>query len=315
MFALCIESSHQRGMGHFYRSLVLAGALTQAGLRCKFYINNHEPSQAILRARGFAFDVVTFADHDGEWERRFIARDGIAVWINDRHRTDAAHAVHIKDAGLPLVTFDDRGTGAAYADLHIAGLAFDKAETLGGARVLRGLDYLILNPDIARVRRPRRGGNKIIVTMGGADTYGITVTVMRHLAAAGRSATVILGPSFAHHRELEAVISPAFSIKQSVASLIDELDSHDLAITAGGMTPIEACAAGVPCIIVAAEDFEIPSGRALVALGGAVFAGHYSEMDAGVFSRDLPLAAMSKAALAGVKLDGTRRVVEALVAL
>jgi spore coat polysaccharide biosynthesis predicted glycosyltransferase SpsG len=301
-------------MGHFYRSLVLAGALMQAGRRCKFYINAHEPSQAILRARGFAFDVVTFADH-GEWERCAIAQDGIAVWINDRHRTDAAHAAHIKDAGLPLVTFDDRGTGAAYADLHIAGLAFDETEKLGGRRILRGLDYLILNPAIARVRRPRQGGDKIIVTMGGADTYGITVTVMRHLAAAGRGATVILGPSFAHHRELEVVMSPAFTIKQSLPSLIDELDRHDLAITAGGMTPVEACAAGVPCIIVAAEDFEIPPGQALAALGGAVFAGHYSEMDAGVFSRDLPLAAMSKAALAGVKLEGIQRVVEALVAL
>lgn len=315
MFALCIESSHQRGMGHFYRSMVLADALAQAGRRCKFYINAHEPSQAILRARGYAFDVVTLTDHDGEWEQRAIGRGGISVWINDRHRTDATHAARIKDAGLPLVTFDDRGTGAAYADLHIAGLAFDETEKMGGVRVLRGLDYLILNPDIARVRRPRQGGDKIIVTMGGADTYGITVTVMRHLAAAGRSATVVLGPSFAHHRELEAVMSPAFTIKQSVPSLIDELDCHDLAITAGGMTPVEACAAGVPCIIVAAEDFEIPAGQALAALGGTVFAGHYSEIDAGVFSRDLPLAAMSKAALTGVKLDGTQRVIEALVAL
>ena len=191
MFALCIESSHARGMGHFYRALNLADGLAKAGLPYTFYLNDHAPSRQILAERGVPHRIVNLEDFTGDWEASLIRQDGITLWVNDRLDTDVRHAEKIKAAGIPLVTFDDRGTGAALADLHIAALAFDEQEQLAGARLLRGADYLILNPQISDYMRLRKQLSSILVTLGGSDTYGVTVKVVQLLKEMG---------SDGHHR-------------------------------------------------------------------------------------------------------------------
>jgi spore coat polysaccharide biosynthesis predicted glycosyltransferase SpsG len=181
--------------------------------------------------------------------------------------------------------------------------------------VLRGERYLMLNPELARYRRPRSAGNKYIVSLGGADTYGVTPKVMRMLADAGRHATVILGPAFTHFDLLTEELAEGFDIKRNVKSLAEEFDQHDIAVTGGGMTPFEANACGLPCIVIANEDFEIPVGQALARFGAAVFAGHHSSIDRSAFARDIPVAQMSRAALEHIDLGGLPRVVEAVLSL
>ncbi|MEI7605796.1 MAG: hypothetical protein WCJ64_00285 [Rhodospirillaceae bacterium] len=312
MLVLCIESGHARGMGHLFRAMTLADALIARGHEVLFLVNDDDVSLAILRERGHRTRVVELSEERSDWETAIIRQTGARVWINDRLDTGAGHAGRIKAAGLPLVTFDDRGSGARLADLHVAALAFEDTSELGGRCVLHGVEALVLNPEIAHHRRPRQQLGSLLVSLGGSDTWGATVTVVRLLAERGRGGTVVIGPSFGHHRELEAVLTPAFTLKRGVPSLIEEMSRHDLAVTGGGITPFEANAAGLPCIVVANESFEIPVARALERLGGAVFAGHHIAIDAAVFDRPLPIEAMSRRALAAVTLDGTRRVVEAI---
>jgi spore coat polysaccharide biosynthesis predicted glycosyltransferase SpsG len=126
---------------------------------------------------------------------------------------------------------------------------------------------------------------------------------------------VILGPGFSHHEALQAVLSDKFTVKFNVPSLIEEMAKHGLAITAGGITPFEANAAGLPCIVVACEDFEIPIARALAERGGSVFAGHHADIDPDVFAQDLPIGRMSAAGIDNIGLGGAKRVVTALEAL
>ena len=315
MLALCVESSHVRGMGHFFRACVLADALVQSGQRVKFYINDHAPAVEQLKQRGFLFEVIPLEDGAADWENDAISRDKIGLWIYDRHITDARAAQRIKSASIPLVTFDDRGGGAAAADLHIAALAFDPDETLAGRRVVRGVEYLILNPEIAKYQRVRTSVDKIIVTLGGADTYGVTAKVMRLLSRTARRATIVVGPAFMHNESLAAEMTSNFEIKRNVPSLIAEFSRHDMAITGGGVTPFEANASGLPCIVVANEDFEVPVGRALASFGGAVFMGHHASLDETILERNLPVEQMSRAGLAKITIDGAQRVVEAVLAL
>jgi len=302
-------------MGHFFRSCVLADALVAAGHAVKFYVNEHPPTATLLRRRGIPFDIVPLDDAGQDWERAAIARDGIGLWIYDCHRTDIRSAMRIKAAGIPLVTFDDRGSGAAVTDLHIAALAFEPDEELAGNRVMRGVEYLMLDPTIPAYRRQRTSAEKLIVTLGGADTYGVTLKVMRLLSKAGRKATIVVGPAFMHGDDLSRQATTDFTIKRGVPSLIEEFAKHDVAVTGGGMTPFEANASGLPCLVIANEDFEIPVGRELEKLGGALFAGHHSKLDESLFAFDLPVETMSSAALQRIPIDGTRRVVEAVLSI
>lgn len=315
MFALCIESSNARGMGHFYRALNLAEGLANAGCQSIFYLNDHAPSHQILAERGLPHRVVELKNLGGGWEAALIAQDDIRVWVNDRLDTDLHHARKVKSTGIPLATFDDRGAGAALADLHIAALSFDGAEPLEGSSLLRGADYLILNPRIDRHTRVRKRIDSILVTLGGSDTYGVTIKVVRSLKVMGVAATVVVGPAFMHFAGLKEVLTREFVLKRGVPSMIEEFAFHDLAITGGGITPFEANASGLPCVVIANETFEVPIGEALQKLGGSVFAGSHESLSFPLFCDDLPLEQMSRAGMRNIGLQGTQRVVGALMEL
>ncbi len=309
MFALCIEASHQRGMGHLFRMLSFSEFLRVRSIPFTFLTNPDAVAESILAGRNCPYEQVDLQSPD-DWQSDIVRRLGIQLWIDDRLDTDARHASHLKACGIPRVTFDDRGLGAAGAELNVAALAFDDAETLTGKKVLSGTRYLVLNREIERYRRSRTGAGSILVSMGGSDTHGATVKVVQILKAAGRSATVVVGPAFRHETELQAALTETFTVKRALPSLVEEFSRHSLAITGGGITPFEANASGLPCVVIANEDFEIPVGRGLAAMGGAVFAGHYSAIDEDLLTLDLPIAQMSDAALAHVDLLGAERVLD-----
>lgn len=314
MIALCVESSHGRGMGHLFRALNLADGLRASGHKTLFLVNPAAAGLNLLAERGYPYEAVPLDNFQDDWESTVARRHGIRLWINDRLNTNLHHARRVKALGLPLVSFDDRGTGAELTDVNVVALDFDKSTHLGGSRVLRGPDYLILNPEIARYQRLRTNARSLLVTLGGSDTHGVTVNIVKHLASVHRTATVIVGPAFAHLEALNAVMTPLFKLMSGVPSLIKEFNRHDLAITGGGITPFEAAASGLPCVVIANEHFEIPVGHGLARLGVAVFAGHHEDIDWRLLSTDLPVAEMSRLGLERVGLDGCRRVLAAISA-
>jgi spore coat polysaccharide biosynthesis predicted glycosyltransferase SpsG len=218
-------------------------------------------------------------------------------------------------AGARLVTFDDRGAGAAAADLNIVAFPATDGENLPGHRVLSGPQALVLDSAICRLRRRRTPLGSLVVSMGGSDTYGVTVEVARALKKRCRQATVILGPGFAHDEALAVHIGEGITVKRNVPSLAEEFSAHDFAITAGGVTPCEANAAGLPCAIIATEAWEARVGQVLDQLGGSLFVGHRQNIDFGFLDRALPVAAMSQAGLQSVPCDGAQRVAREILAL
>lgn len=314
MLALCVESSHARGMGHFFRALHFIAYLKERKERNILLVNEHAESLQFLARSKIRHAVVPLYDLDRDWESSFIRKHGIGIWINDRLDTDIRHSQKVKYRGIKLVTFDDRGSGAAYADLHFAPLAFDDMPLQGG-KILRGPAYLVLNRDIERYKALRSGTERMVVSMGGSDTHGITVKVVEVLKQYGKSATIILGPGFRHERELGKALTPAFLVKRAVSSLVEEFSRYDLAITCGGVTAFEACASGLPCIIIAAEIFEVPGAKHLEQSGAAVFGGVHTDIDGSVFSRKLDAESMSRAGMNCVTTKGAENVYRELMAL
>lgn len=314
MFAICVESSHARGMGHLFRMRNLAQLLRAREIPFILLINNHAPALELLRRDGLPFEIVDL-DHVARWAADAIRRHRATLWVNDRLNTDLAQARAIKETSIPLITLDDRGAGASLADVHVAALAFDQSEPLGGKRVARGLDYLILNPQILHWRRQRTESHRIIVTLGGSDTYGVTVRAVALLRQQCRPATVIIGPGFMHRAALDGELTTDFELKVGVPSLIEEMSRHDLAITGGGITAFEAAASGLPTIVIANEWFEVPIAQHLAGLGVARFAGHHSILNAAAFEIPLDVAAMSSSGLTLVPLHGAERVCQLLMDL
>ena len=179
------------------------------------------------------------------WELELISKYKPRVWINDRMNTCIAHARQIKKQGISLVTFDDLGEGSALADLHIAPLANFRNKKLDGIKVLEGMKYLVFPREVSELRRLREENQNWLVTLGGSDTHGVTISVVKYLIENSKIATIILGPAFGHECKLTHLNLEKLTIKKSVPSMINELSRHDFAITGGGITAFEAAAQGL----------------------------------------------------------------------
>lgn len=302
-------------MGHLFRSLNLVQALKKKGYSSKYYINSHTQTEEILKSNEIDHEIVDFHESSFNWEEEVIERDKPEIWINDRLNTNFEHSQRIVKKDIPLVTFDDKGTGAVFADIHFAPLIFEDINELEGKRVLSGVDYLPLNNEIKNHRRIRNQLESIVISMGGSDTYGVTLKVMDYVRDLDVSKTILLGPSFMHEEELRDIDISSVTIKKNVPSLIQEFSLHDLAITGGGVTPFEANASGLPCVVVASEDFEIPVCRVLEGYGGAIFAGHHTKIDRNVFAMNLDISAMSSAASRNISLNGCDNVLSEIESL
>lgn len=302
MIAICIESSHQRGMGHFFRALNMLVYFRDVKEQAVLLINNDEPAIQILNDKQVRYEIIDFADVTSNWEKDIIHRYQVDVWLLDKYETSVELAEHVKAEGVILAAIDDRGAGSELVDLHFCAMLY---HDLRGKHIYSGKEYMILNPEIAKYRRQRSELRKILVTLGGSDTYGVTVKVVKLLKKKGYSADVVTGPDFQHKELLNQEIDSRFVVYDTVPSLIARFYEYDLAITGGGITCFEANASGLPCIIVANELHEIDNGKYLARFNGAKFAGYHetiTEEDIDIDS--INIKEMSTAAMQAMPLNG-----------
>lgn len=278
MFAICLEASHQKGMGHFFRMLNFVKYLEQKKQDFIFLINDNKKTKEILTSNEYLYEIVDLDDLSDDLEDTLIKKYNFTYWINDRLDTNKKHIKNIQKNSIKVINFDDLGSGAKYSDINICGLFFNQG-ILQGRKILKGVDYLILNPEIDVYKKQRNSLKKILVTLGGSDTYGVTIKLLKLLKKYNIKATIHTGPSFEHKEELEKELTDDFEVINFVPSLIKEFSKYDLAITGGGISSFEANASGLPCLIVANETFEVPNGEYLDSIGSSVFLGFHENID------------------------------------
>jgi spore coat polysaccharide biosynthesis predicted glycosyltransferase SpsG len=321
--AISIEASHERGMGHCYRGLHLATALRGEGDDVFFIVNDDERSKEILRQAGFRAEVVSSYTDDMDWENEIIRMHHPDWWINDRLATTAKHAQKIVAAGMNLATFDDHGEGAKYARYNF--LAMDPCPGAEEPNALYGAEYIVLNPEIEKYRNRIYALNdpfKVLVTLGGSDTYGLTPKVVRSLKRVPNDLNigVAVGPHFRNQTELNVAITgmpPSLRVHRSVSDLISLMTATDIVICGGGVTLFEAAALGIPALTIANEAHEIHVAQWFERNGFGFYTGFRNDYEESrlltkltelVASRAL-LSEMSTIGKRLVDLDGLQRIV------
>ena len=282
MFALCIEASHSKGMGHLFRMLNFSTYLDKQNEEFVFFINNDNKTKHILNNNNINYETVDLFESQSNWENDLIGKYEVDFWINDRLNTTEKHSLNIKKNQIKLITFDDLGSGAKNSDINVCGLFFNNSN-LQGKQILKGKNYLILNSEINAYKKERTGVKNILVTLGGSDTYGVTVKILKILKKYNIKATIHTGPSFKHLDELNLELTSDYEVISFIPSLIKEFNKYDLAITGGGVTPFEANASGLPCLIVANEIFEIPNAEFLDGIETSKFIGYYDDLKEDIF--------------------------------
>ena len=295
MFAICIEASHSKGMGHLFRMLNFTTYLDKQNEKFVFFINDDSKTKQILKNYNINYEIVDLLENQSNWENDLINKYNIKYWINDRLDTTKKHSLNIKENHVKLITFDDLGAGAKNSDINVCGLFFNNSN-LQGKKILKGENYLILNSEIDAYKKERTGIKNILVTLGGSDTYGVTVKILKILKKYNIKATIHTGPSFKHLDELNLELTSDYKMINFIPSLIKEFSKYDLSITGGGVTPFEANASGLPCLIVANEIFEVANAEFLDGIETSKFIGYYDDLKEGIFDRldKIDINSMSK---------------------
>ena len=206
MYAICVECSHQRGMGNLFRVLNIINWFDVHKIKYILLINNDERSVMYLNNRNISYRTVDLWDYKSNWEKKIIEQYGIRTWINDRMDTDIRHTENVKKCKVKLCSFDDMGSGARLVDQNFCAMIFDNKCNLRGKRVFTGVEYMVLNPEILQYKKLRTEKRRILVTLGGSDTYGVTVRVAQAIRNLPYHFTIVMRIMKSWRKNLTGVV-------------------------------------------------------------------------------------------------------------
>lgn len=317
MYAVCVECSHKRGMGNLFRSLNMINWFESHHMEYVVLINNDKKSLSYLNTQRVPYQVVDLWDYHSDWERDIIKKYNIQTWIDDRMATDIRHAENVKACGVKLCSFDDTGSGAQLVDQNFCAMIFDNIDSLKGREIFTGVEYMVLNREILQYRKQREKKEKILITMGGSDTYGVTVKVAEAIVNLPYEFTIVTGYCFEHYDRLQEVIKgTGIEVRNTVPSLIEFFSHFDLAITGGGITSFEAGASGLPSIIIANERHEEQVGKFFEKSGCSEYLGYYKDANfegIGGIINNIDVPSMSRRMLQLLRMDGLENTMKEIV--
>lgn len=217
--------------------------------------------------------------------------------------------------------FDDRGLLASPARVVVQPSLPRWSPAAGGAAgtLLCGYAWAPLGRALrAAVGRPAAAAGTLpraLLCFGGSDPEDVTARVAPTLAADPRWVLeVVVGPDYRG-----AVEAAGLAVLWEPPDLVDRLRGADVAVIGAGTMKFEAAALGVPAILVAVADDQLPVGPPFAATGAAGWAGDGRRLEPAALARDLAAlvgdparrAAMARRGPEVVPGDGAPRILQA----
>ena len=195
---------------------------------------------------------------------------------------------------IPLVVFDDFGM-ATSADLIVR--PHGKGGAVTGGVILGGPAFVPLAPDIRQspanqqdIDREKAIGLRLNICFGGADPTSETIKVVpsidRLLASLmGGRIDIIVGPGATFDPSILAESAGRLDVdvhhSPSRSELVRLMSSADIALGAGGVMLWERLHLGLPSIVVATAENQLPQIQTAVSANAIVFVGFHSEVSGG----------------------------------
>lgn len=292
------DASAETGTGHIMRCLALAQALQAWGCEIVFLcFKIPERLKRLLQRENI--EVVVFCDDgigstgDADITAR-IAHVLQADWvIADGYAFDGPYQRMIKEHRLNLMALDDYGHAQDYAADIILNPGIRPNPDLylrrrPSTQLLLGPQYFPLRREFLEIPRyPRLTsplGEKILVTLGGADPGQVTLKVIESLTELDQQLQirVVAGPSYPDLDRLKAAIRQRqILLLQEVDDMAELMMWADIGISAGGGTLAEMAYLGLPAIIIQTAENQAASRFYDTEYGASLYLG-----DAGTVSND-----------------------------
>lgn len=301
------EGGQSAGMGHLSRCVNIARSLEVHDLPMHFLVNNDRA--VIERLNQEALFHIVYPVSGRHPER---LTNGVVV-IDTKH--DVGPQVRaLKAEGRKVVLIDNSSSDEADAIVMPTPVYRGQAKE----RLYSGSDYLIIGQGFRRARAAGRPAHasplRVLVTMGGADPYNLTETVLKALwTVEGIEVMTVIGPAFRMTGSMEEFIRRGGGRNRFLFSVKDMApvmrDAH-LAVTAVGTTVFELAYMGVPSLLIGNYESDADDLEMIEGLGISKSLGHYSRVDGRSIAeaverfRDDPAAWAEMSTKAGGLTDG-----------
>jgi len=269
------EGNHAQGMGDIWGSLALAAAFGSSH-DIHFVISDGQLARETIAGRGYRVTLVPGLEE----EIRSLSALAPDIVIVNKLNSEARHVRSLKSVAKFVVTIDDCGEAAQAADLNVNVLYPVEGSVTGPQFVTLREEFR----QVHRIKPVAPNVQRLLITQGGADTYGFTPSILKAVFESRfqGEVMVILGPAFRHENEFKAVVadrSPLPTVIRNANNMAELLGSADLAITAAGLTMFELCCVGTPSLVVCAEFFEVATASRLEEVGAVINLGFGANLD------------------------------------
>jgi UDP-2,4-diacetamido-2,4,6-trideoxy-beta-L-altropyranose hydrolase len=298
--AIRADASHRIGSGHVMRMLTLAAELRRQSADVMFVSREHPGNAAAaIHAAGFplaplacdplAADAWLGANLADEIAAtRSVLASGVDILVVDHYKLDARWEDALRSHATRIVAVDDLADRPHVCDVLLdqtfAPAMDERYRDLVPPHAVQclGPHYALLREefvDVAAHPRTRTGAvERLFVFFGGADSDDYTGRALEAIRACGPehfAVDVVIGaanPRVAQMRERLAAF-PRGRLLCDAKTMAEMMNAADLALGATGMTSWERCAVGLPSIVGAIAENQIPIARNLAALGAVVDVG------------------------------------------
>ncbi len=316
------DGSHEIGLGHVARCLALADMLRDNhGCRVLFAMRRGPVGIELVKQNGYKALI-------SNEERIF----NYATWLKDiAMRNDAQALVldvrddlpksvidELRELGVLIVTIDDTSERRLSADLSFYPPVpqvqrLDWSGFTGELYV--GWKWVVLHKKYAN-RPKRKQKNKhsvILVTMGGSDPAGLTLTAIKALDLVNGEfkAVVVLGPAFCHHEALADLLANVrcfCQIHQNSENMPALMAQADLAVASFGVAAYELAAMGVPAIYLCLTEDHAESASSFVESDMAACLGVFTEITVEILSEKIKYLLNNKSQRTIMAKHATQRV-------
>lgn len=275
--AIRADGSQEIGLGHLYRSSIVAKELADRGHAVT--ILTRTPSHAArVNPESVAVESLP-ADGESSAVTDWIESENVNAIVTDSYDIDNDYQKQLADTGRAVTVILDDTRFRIHADVVVNGNVYgpeleydwegDEPEWC------LGTEYLLLREPFRTYASEHRSFpdsvDDIVVTMGGVDRENRTPTVLRALDRFNLHTTVIVGPGFKTEGEIRATAaecSSSVTVLEDPEDLPQHFRQADLAVCTLGTTTYELLATQTP--IVGIPDNETPIPAALNELDAAV---------------------------------------------
>ncbi|MFI5346402.1 MAG: UDP-2,4-diacetamido-2,4,6-trideoxy-beta-L-altropyranose hydrolase [Elusimicrobiota bacterium] len=251
------------GSGHVARLLALAEAWIDAGGRARLL--TAAPSPALnIRAGLQGIEIVALSaaypnPEDLATTTRAVRESASGTWLAiDGYGFDAAYLSALRAAGARVLRVDDGPSGEIPCDAFLdpnPGAELSAPNLASNALPLLGPRWAPMRSSFARAfeRRPDRTQTmNLLISFGGwdpEDATGLALRALRRIKTPFE-AVIVVGPDNPRADAL-AKLADGLPIRlERMADMATLMGKADLALIGGGVTMLEACAAGLPALVV-----------------------------------------------------------------